>query len=247
MSQGKTKEELIANIREAIDGWIETATAHGQNVPEDTFERSGDRCTEAGLEPNRSLPFPDCGELWAKRSRRRWPCAMRRPLPPIAPPGDILVGRDSRPSGRMLSLAIHAALQAVGRNTIDAGIVATPTAGVLLRHFKAAGAIQITASHNPPPYNGLKLFSADGRVIPAGPGREVLERYRTGTPDWLPHDRAGRRPALRRHGDGPSAGRAGHGRRRADPQMPVPRGLGQQPRRRQHFGPAAAARTWPAA
>ena len=79
----------------------------------------------------------------------------------IAPPGDILVGRDSRPSGRMLSLAIHAALQAVGRTTIDAGIVATPTAGVLLRHFKAAGAIEITASHNPPPYNGLKLFSAD--------------------------------------------------------------------------------------
>ena len=83
------------------------------------------------------------------------------------------------------------ALQAVGRNTIDAGIVATPTAGVLLRHFKAAGAIQITASHNPSPYNGLKLFSADGRVIPAGPGREVLERYRTGTPAWLPHDRLG--------------------------------------------------------
>ncbi len=45
------------------------------------------------------------------------------------PPGDILVGRDSRPSGRMLSLAIHAALQALGRNTIDAGIVAMPTAG----------------------------------------------------------------------------------------------------------------------
>ena len=56
----------------------------------------------------------------------------------IAPPGDILVGRDSRPSGRMLSLAIHAALQAVGRTTIDAGIAATPTVGVLLRHFKAA-------------------------------------------------------------------------------------------------------------
>jgi phosphomannomutase len=62
---------------------------------------------------------------------------------------------------------------------------------VLLRHFKAAGAIQITASHNPPPYNGLKLFSAEGRVIPAGPGRAVLERYRTGSPDWRPQDRLG--------------------------------------------------------
>ncbi len=107
------------------------------------------------------------------------------------PPGDILVGRDSRPSGRMLSMAIHSALQALGRNTIDAGIVSTPTAGVLLRHFGAAGAIQITASHNPPPYNGLKLFSAEGRVIPAGPGKKVLEQYRTGSPDWLPQDRIG--------------------------------------------------------
>ena len=107
------------------------------------------------------------------------------------PPGDILIGRDSRPSGRMLSLAVQAGLQAVGRTTIDAGIVATPTAGVLLRHYAAAGAIQITASHNPAPYNGLKLFSAEGRVIPAGPGREVLERYRTGTPAWLPQDRLG--------------------------------------------------------
>jgi phosphomannomutase len=109
----------------------------------------------------------------------------------IAPPGQILVGRDSRPSGRMLSLAVQAALQAVGRTTIDAGTIATPTAGVLLRHFKAAGAIEITASHNPPPYNGLKLFSADGRVIPAGPGQAVLQHYRTGTPNWLPQDRLG--------------------------------------------------------
>ena len=107
------------------------------------------------------------------------------------PPGDILVGRDSRPSGRMLASAIHAALQAVGRTTIDAGIVATPTTGVLLRRYHAAGGIQITASHNPPPYNGIKLFSAEGRVIPAGLGGKVLEQYRTRSPDWLPQDRLG--------------------------------------------------------
>jgi phosphomannomutase len=107
------------------------------------------------------------------------------------PPGSVLVGRDSRPSGKMLSLAIQAGLQAIGRTTIDAGIVATPTTGVLLRKYGAAGGIQITASHNPSPFNGIKLFSAEGRVIPAGPGRKVLERYRTGSPDWLPHDQLG--------------------------------------------------------
>jgi phosphomannomutase len=108
-----------------------------------------------------------------------------------APPGDILVGRDSRPSGKMLSLAVQAGLHALGRSTIDAGIAATPTIGVLLRGHGAAGGVQITASHNPSPYNGIKLFSAEGRVIPATAGRQVLDRYRTGSPAWQPHDRLG--------------------------------------------------------
>lgn len=109
----------------------------------------------------------------------------------ILPPGDILIGRDSRPSGKMLSQAIQAGLQAVGRNTIDGGIMATPTVGMQLMTCQAAGGIQITASHNPSPYNGLKLFSAQGRVIPSGPGRQVLERYRTANPDWVRHDKLG--------------------------------------------------------
>jgi phosphomannomutase len=108
-----------------------------------------------------------------------------------APPGLFLVGRDSRPSGRFLAQAIQAGLQAVGRNTCDLGIVATPTVGVLVRHFQAAGAVQITASHNPSPYNGLKLFSHQGRIIPAGMGEKVLELYCTRPPDWKPADALG--------------------------------------------------------
>ncbi len=38
VSQGKTKAEAISNIKEAIDGWIETAQAHGQPVPDEGFE-----------------------------------------------------------------------------------------------------------------------------------------------------------------------------------------------------------------
>ncbi len=51
----------------------------------------------------------------------------------------------------MLAQAVHAALHAVGRSTVDVGIAATPTTGVLVRHVKAAGGIQISASHNPSP------------------------------------------------------------------------------------------------
>ncbi|MGA2033633.1 MAG: phosphoglucosamine mutase [Thermoguttaceae bacterium] len=111
----------------------------------------------------------------------------------IAPPGGILVSRDGRSSGRMLAEAIHAGLHAVGRNTVDVGILATPTTGVLVRHCQVAGAIQITASHNPAPFNGLKLFGAEGRVIPAAPGEEVLRRYRAGPPEWVAHDQVGAR------------------------------------------------------
>jgi phosphomannomutase len=107
------------------------------------------------------------------------------------PPGAVVVSRDSRPSGELLADAVHAGLRAVGRDTIDAGIAGTPTVGVLVRHLQAAGAIQITASHNPPPYNGLKLFSSEGRIIPNAPGQEVLERYRSAAADWAAHDRLG--------------------------------------------------------
>jgi phosphomannomutase len=114
-------------------------------------------------------------------------------LAAVAPPGPIVTARDGRPSGRMLAEAIHAGLEAAGRDVLDAGVLPTPTVGVLVRDCRAAGAVQITASHNPPPYNGLKLFSAEGRVIPAALGEQVLEKYRRGDIRWAPHDRLGRR------------------------------------------------------
>ncbi len=111
----------------------------------------------------------------------------------LASPGRIVISRDGRASGEMLCGAIQAGLNAVGRHTVDAGVAATPTTGVLVRHCEAAGGIQISASHNPAEYNGLKLFAAEGRVISAGPGRQVLARYRTGTIDWVPQNRLGTR------------------------------------------------------
>lgn len=93
------------------------------------------------------------------------------------PPGPIVIGRDGRESGPLLAEAIAAALSSAGREVLDAGPAATPTVGVLVRSLAAAGGIQISASHNPRQYNGLKLFSDEGRVIPAAAGQRVLERY----------------------------------------------------------------------
>ena len=102
----------------------------------------------------------------------------------LSPPGPLVITQDGRPSGQMLAHVVQGGLQAVGRTTIDMGVAATPTTGVLVRQTNAAGGMQISASHNPLQYNGLKLFSPEGRVIPAGPGQRVLDLYRRGETAW---------------------------------------------------------------
>ena len=106
----------------------------------------------------------------------------------FAKPGPFVITRDGRGSGAMLADAIHAALNAVGRPTIDAGVAATPTTGVLIRFSQAVGGIQISASHNPLQYNGLKLFDEEGRVIPQSPGEKVKELYHAGVFEVKPYD-----------------------------------------------------------
>ena len=94
------------------------------------------------------------------------------------PPGPIVIGRDGRTHGPLLAGAIRDALLAVGRDVLDCGVAATPTVGIVVREEHAVGGIQVSASHNPAPYNGLKLFSGAGRVLPAAAGAAVLERFR---------------------------------------------------------------------
>ncbi len=128
------------------------------------------------------------GESLTPELAIRYVCAFDQTLPQGRP---VLITRDGRATGRMLAQAVAAGLQGVGRNTIDADIAATPTTGVLVRSLGAAGGVQISASHNPAEYNGLKLFSAEGRVIPAADGQQVLQRYRAGKISWSPHNRIG--------------------------------------------------------
>jgi len=60
-----------------------------------------------------------------------------------------------------------------------------------VKKIGAAGAVQISASHNPPPYNGIKLFGGDGRVLDAVRGAKVREAYLAGTAAWCPFDQIG--------------------------------------------------------
>ena len=93
------------------------------------------------------------------------------------PAGPIVIGRDGRESGPLLAAAIADVLRGLGRDVLDCGVAATPTVGIVVRDEHAAGGIQISASHNPAKYNGLKLFSGAGRVLPAAAGAAVKERF----------------------------------------------------------------------
>jgi phosphomannomutase len=94
--------------------------------------------------------------------------------------GTVLVSRDGRPSGPMLCHAAAAGLMATGCSIHYLDVAPTPTVGLAVRELGAAGAIQITASHNPAPWNGLKLFGPDGAVLPADRGKRVADRFAQG-------------------------------------------------------------------
>jgi phosphomannomutase len=105
--------------------------------------------------------------------------------------GRIVLSRDSRPSGEMLRHAVLAGLMASGCAVHDLGIAPTPTCGLAIRRLDAAGAVQITASHNPAPWNGLKLFGGDGAVLSAAQGREIKQLFDSGRFPCVGHDQLG--------------------------------------------------------
>ncbi len=88
--------------------------------------------------------------------------------------GRMALSRDGRPSGLMLRHAVVAGLVATGCEVHDLGVAPTPTVGLATRRLEAAGAVQITASHNPVEWNGLKLFGSSGAVISAAEGQRIL-------------------------------------------------------------------------
>ncbi len=87
--------------------------------------------------------------------------------------GPILIGRDTRRSGGMLSAALTAGITSGGAKVIDAGILPTPGVAALAPTLGAAAAGVISASHNPYPDNGIKFFSGEGRKLQETKEREV--------------------------------------------------------------------------
>ncbi len=89
------------------------------------------------------------------------------------PDGAIVLGRDGRPSGTWIEHAAVAAIQACGREARILGMVPTPTVQIFAEETGTAGAISISASHNPAEYNGLKFLGGDGLFLRAGQLQEM--------------------------------------------------------------------------
>ena len=79
--------------------------------------------------------------------------------------GPVLLGMDSRSSGPMLVAALAAGLTAAGRDVLDLGLCPTPAVPGAIRQLGASGGLMVSASHNPPHDNGIKVFGACGAKL----------------------------------------------------------------------------------
>ena len=88
--------------------------------------------------------------------------------------GKVVVGRDVRLSGEALASSAAEGLAEAGCDVVDIGLVSTPMSYYAVVHLDADGGIQVTASHNPPEWNGFKLIKRGGETLSAGAGMEEL-------------------------------------------------------------------------
>ena len=87
----------------------------------------------------------------------------------------IVIGRDARISGEMVSSLAVQTLLGLGLDVVDLGLSTTPTVEIAVVAERAAGGIIITASHNPKEWNALKLLNNQGEFISAEEGNQVLK------------------------------------------------------------------------
>lgn len=91
--------------------------------------------------------------------------------------GTVVIGRDSRPSGKKIRDSVIAELTGCGLNVIDLGVCPTPTVQLMVKELKADGGIIVTASHNPEQWNGLKFVRRDGIFLNSDEAGDLIKIY----------------------------------------------------------------------
>jgi len=123
--------------------------------------------------------------------------------------GRIAVGRDTRTSGPALASALKAGILATGCDVVDLGVLPTPALQYVVRGGFAAGAM-VTASHNPPEYNGVKVIEGDGTEMGDEEVIRLEERLFARRFEPAPWDRVGRQSRAPERVEEYLAGVAGH-------------------------------------
>jgi phosphomannomutase len=103
----------------------------------------------------------------------------------------VVIGRDARMSGKMVSDIVAATLTGCGVNVIDLGLSTTPTVEMAVTELKARGGIILTASHNPRQWNALKLLNEQGEFISEETGRHILTSAEAEDFDYVPVEELG--------------------------------------------------------
>lgn len=110
-------------------------------------------------------------------------CAFGQAFGSYVGRGRVIVGRDTRATGPMLQHAVQCGLLATGCEVVDVGVLPTPTIQIYTGASGARGGIALTASHNPPEYNALKLFNAGGFFFNSYERGELIDLYHQGSFD----------------------------------------------------------------
>ncbi|WP_295939756.1 phosphoglucosamine mutase [uncultured Alistipes sp.] len=127
---------------------------------------SGIRGTIGGVQAENLTP-PDVVKFTTAYARL---IALRNPGKKLT----IVIGRDARLSGRMVSDLVEGTLLACGADVIDTGLCTTPGVEMAVTAHKADGGIIITASHNPRQWNALKLLDGNGEFLSGADGERIL-------------------------------------------------------------------------
>ncbi len=97
--------------------------------------------------------------------------------------GRVAVGRDTRVHGDAIASAVIAGLLSQGCEVVDVGVVCTPTLGCYVSEEGLDAGVMVTASHNPPEYNGIKFWNSDGMAFTPDQEREI-EEIMDGEPEY---------------------------------------------------------------
>ena len=122
-----------------------------------------------GLDPEALVRYAGAYAAW---TRRRAVAAGRDPV--------VVVGRDARVTGEVCASIVAATLRSAGVDVVDAGLATTPTVEMAVAALGASGGVVLSASHNPPEWNALKLLDEKGEFLGPEEGREVLRLAESG-------------------------------------------------------------------